>query len=84
MGKEGSEAGNYYNQSTIHFIRDSILSIPQQRKFDVINRFSEYLCLCGNEYFDLPQLDILEEKESNFQLIAKQNIEIDYNNIYKN
>ncbi len=80
MGKEGSEAGNYYNQSTIHFIRDSIHSSTQQRKFDVINRFSEYLCLYGNEYFALPQLDILEEK---FQLIAKKNIEIDDNNIYK-
>jgi hypothetical protein len=83
MGKEGSEAGKYYNQSTIQFIRESISAIVIQKKSDVINRFSEYLCLYGNEYFDLPQLDILEEKESNFQLIAKQNIEIDDNNIFK-
>ena len=83
MGREGSQAGSYYNQSTIQFIRESISAVEQPKKFDVINRFSEYLCLYGNEFFDLPQLDILEEKESNFQLIAKQNIEIDDNNIFK-
>ena len=79
MGKEGSEAGKYYNQSTIQFIRKNISAIIHLQRFDVITRFSKYLCLYANEYFDLPQL---YEKQSNFHLISRKNIEItDY--VYK-
>ena len=83
MGKEGSEAGNYYNHSTIQFIRENIC-VAQLKKFDVVQSFSKYLCLYANEYFDLP-LFMLEEKEKmgDFPLIEKENIEIDDNNIYK-
>ena len=73
MGKEGSEAGNYYNQSTIHFIRDSISVCLARQKFDVINIFSEYLCLYTTDYFHLPQ---------NNGKIKKENIKIE-NNIFK-
>ena len=85
MGKEGSEAGNYYNQSTIQFIRQNIISaLLKLKKFYVVQSFSKYLCLYANEYFDLP-LFMLEEKEKmgDFPLIEKENIEIDDNNIYK-
>ena len=78
MGREGSEAGDYYNQSTIQFIREYCNAIEQQRKFDVINRFTKYLLLNESEYFDL---SIVEEKD--FPLIRKENIEIDDNNIFK-
>ena len=73
MGKEGSEAGNYYNQSTIHFIRDSISVCLARHKFDVINIFSEYLCLYTTDNFHLPQY---------VRKINKENIKIE-NNIFK-
>ncbi len=83
MGKEGSEAGNYYNQSTIKFMRDSCHALFQQKKFDLIKQFSKYLCLYLNDYFYLSQIDLLEKNQDNFELITRKNIEIDENNIFK-
>ena len=38
-----SEAGNYYNFSSINFLRNIIVSISNQRPFDVIKELKEFL-----------------------------------------
>ena len=75
MARENTEAGNYYNNSTIKFLRENVQAIAQQNKFDVIKKFSKYLCLYSSVYFDVPQIDenILEK----VQLLKKENIKIE-------
>ena len=80
LAKEGSDAGNFYNEPTIKYLRDSVISITQQKKFDIIQKFSKYLCLYASEYFDCPRLD--DKQLDNGQLISKNNIEIT-DNIFK-
>jgi hypothetical protein len=74
LAKEGSEAGNFFNEPTIKYLRDSVISITQQQKFDIIKKFSKYLCLYAGEYFDIPRLD--DKQVDSGQLISKENIEI--------
>ena len=76
MGKEGSEAGNYYNQSTIKFMRYNCHALFQQKKFDLIDIFSEYLYLYSNVYFEVDQ-SYLENYFKVPQVIKKDNIQID-------
>ena len=80
MARENTEAGNYYNNSTIKFLRENVKAIAQQNKFDVIKKFSKYLCLYSSVYFDVPQIDeaILEKG----QILKKENIKIE-DNIFK-
>ncbi len=80
MAKEGSEAGNYYNQSCIKFLKNNILSFNQKMKFDLINKLSLFLCDSIYNYFETPQFDV--KKNKNFKLITKDNIKIE-NNIFK-
>ena len=82
MGKEGSEAGNYYNQSTIKFIKENIASSPLMNNFDLIKKFSLFLCQYSNYYFDLTKLDLSEYKQHKFQLIKEENIKTE-NNCFK-
>ena len=35
MAKEDTEAGNFYNNSTIEFLKKKIKSITQQKKYDI-------------------------------------------------
>ena len=44
MGKEGSEAGNYYNQVTIDFLISQINQAAQKKKFDIIEEVKKFLC----------------------------------------
>jgi len=80
MARENTEAGNYYNNSTIKFLRENVQAIAQQNRFDVIKKFSKYLCLYSSIYFDVPQIDeaILEKG----QILKKENIKIE-DNIFK-
>ena len=62
MAKEGSEAGNYYNQLCIKFLKNNILSFNQKMKFDLINKFSFFLCDSIYNYFETPQFDVKKMK----------------------
>ena len=75
MARENTEAGNYYNNSTIKFLKNQIQAIAQQSKFDVIKKFSKYLCLYSSVYFDVPQID--ENIFEKGQLLKKENIKIE-------
>ena len=52
LAKEGSEAGDYYNKSTISYLRESVIAIPKQQKFDILEKFKKYLYNTSSEYFD--------------------------------
>ena len=45
LAREETEAGNYYNKTTIDYLRDNIIAIPKQSKFDVIEKFKKFLCV---------------------------------------
>ena len=80
MAREGTEAGNYYNQITINFLRDNIIAIPKQSKFDVIEKFKKFLCLNASQYsqyFDVP--NISDNQLERGQIINSKNIECDGN-----
>ena len=54
MAREGSEAGNYYNQNTILFLRKQIKSYIKNQKFDVIESFRQYLSILSGTYIEKP------------------------------
>ena len=77
MAKEGTEAGNYYNQITIDFLKVYIISFQKQKKFDLIEEFKKFLCLNFNKYFDLSNIN--KNQLENNQIINMENIECDEN-----
>ena len=82
MAREGTEAGNYYNKSTIDFLRKTIAAYAQQKKFDVFKSFGAFLCLNVFDYFDLPiELNKEEnvEKKKNDQIKEENNDDINTN-----
>ncbi len=81
MAREEKEAGNFYNPSTIRFLRENVQAIPKQKKFDVITEFSKYLCLTSTEYFDLPEID--EQQMGKGKILKREDIEIDGDTWFK-
>ena len=54
MAREGTEAGNYYNQSTIDFLKKQIITETITKNFDVIESFKEYLSMSSGTYMENP------------------------------
>ena len=77
LAREGTEAGNYYNETTIDFLRDNIIAIPKQSKFDVIEKFKKFLCVNASQYFDVPNMS--ENQLERAQIINSKDIECDDN-----
>ena len=77
MAREGTEAGNYYNKTTIDYLRDNIIAIPKQSKFDVIEKFKKFLCVNASQYFDVPNMS--ENQLERAQIITSKDIECDDN-----
>ena len=50
MGKEGSEAGNYFNEQTIEYIRNLIKAETRIKLFDVIEEVKQFLSFNSNLY----------------------------------
>ena len=53
MAKEGSPAGNYYNDKTIEYMRYLIKAEINKKIFDIINEVKNYLSNNSNIYMDL-------------------------------
>ena len=43
LAKQNTEAGNYYNDTTIKYIKQTISVDPHHQPVDIVNRFYEYL-----------------------------------------
>ncbi len=71
LAKEGTQAGDYYNKSTISYLRENVMAIPKQQKFDVFEKFKKYLYNCSSEYFDFSSLNT-NESEKEVQMIEKK------------
>ena len=80
MAREGTEAGNYYNDTTINYLRDNIIAIPKQSNFDVIEKFKKFLCVNASQYFDVPNMS--EGQLERAQIINSKDIECD-DNLFK-
>jgi len=60
FANEGSEAGNYYNDFTIHFIENTYQKITSPKPFDIIKTIKE-------GFIELSK-DIIEKPEKNIEL----------------
>ena len=89
MAQEGTEAGNYYNESTIEYIKGTYISIKNAKPFNIIEKLKEYFCKIGEKIIKFQTLndkikpdDILRIKknEENEKLILnnKNDIILDY------
>ena len=77
MAREGSEAGNYYNNSTIQFLRKQIKSFTNVNSFDIIETFKSYLSIASGTYMEKPiEIENIkyEEKEKKFIIKSKDKI----------
>ena len=52
MAKEGTEAGNYYNQSAIDFLSTSITTTTKLKKYSVIATIKKYLHNMSSDIFE--------------------------------
>ena len=77
LAREGTEAGKYYNTTTIDYLRNNIISVTKQSKFDVIEKFKKFLCVNASQYFDVPNMS--ENQLERAQIINSKNIECDGN-----
>ena len=68
-----SEAGNYYNFSSINFLRNVLISVSNPKKFDVIEELKDFLSEKSFNYIE-------NEKSNNkTKPIEKENFEINNN-----
>ncbi len=77
MAREGSEAGNYYNNSTNQFLRKQIKSFTKLKSFDIIETFKSYLSIASGTYMEKPiEIENIkyEEKEKKFIIKSKDKI----------
>ena len=72
MANEGSEAGNYYNNSTLEFIKNQIISFTNIKKFPIIDKVKDFLFEHSEEFFNDPlknKDDIKDITENDKKLI---------------
>ena len=93
MAKEGSEAGNFYNESTIDYLRKQ-LSLSTIKSHDIIKEFKNFLSFISGKYMK-NKIDIesikYDEKERKLIILqpnklrkyyfAPNEIKVFYNNI---
>jgi len=65
--KEGSEAGDFYNNNTINFILNKCNTITDRTPFDIINSIKDTFCLVSENILEKPlkEEDIFVDSENN-------------------
>ena len=64
MAREKSNAGNYYNNFVIRFLRNQMNNFPQQTSFPIIKKIKEYFFNQSKSYLESPlKIDSFEESE---------------------
>ena len=78
MAKEGTEAGNYYNQSAIDFLSTNATTTTKLKKYPVIATIKKYLCKMSSDFFEssIPQKNIIDG-EVTIDNIKKNKLYID-------
>ena len=73
MAKEGSEAGNYYNESTIEYLRKKLICSCSNPDVDVIKQFKSYIALSSGRYMEEEiKGKSIEYYENDRKIIIKQ------------
>ena len=54
MANDKSEAGDYYNNSTLEFIKNQIISFVNNKRFPIIEKVKDYLFNHSEEFFNDP------------------------------
>ena len=88
MAKYGTEAGDYYNDSAIDYIKKAGHTVFHAQEFDVIEKLKEYFCKVGDTILKLenpsesikPENIELNDKQS--KLILKYNKKIELETFY--
>jgi HSP20 family molecular chaperone IbpA len=84
MAREGSEAGNYYNQNTILFLRKQIKSYIKDQRFDVIKSFRQHLSISSGTYMEKPiEINNVEYDEEKKKIVIKSNDKIKLKKYYE-
>ena len=78
MAKEGTEAGNYYNQSVIDFLSINTTYTIKLKKYPVKTTIKNYLCKMSSDFFEssIPQKNIIDG-EVTIDNIKKNKLYID-------
>ena len=72
MAREGTEAGKYYNQSTIDFLKKQIIIETFTKNFDIIESFKKFLSMCSGTYMEKPiGIDDIEYDNKQKKIIIK-------------
>ena len=72
MAREGTEAGKYYNQSTIDFLKKQIIIETFTKNFDIIESFKKFLSMCSGTYMEKPiGIDDIEYDNRQKKIIIK-------------
>ncbi len=83
MAREGSEAGDYYNNSTIQFLRKKIKSFNQIKNFDIIESFKNYLSIASGKYMEKPlEIENINYDEEKKKFIIKSENKINFKKCY--
>ena len=85
MAREGTEAGNYYNQSAIQFLSNNINTTSKLTKFPIKASIKNYLYSMSNDFFEtsIPQ----PKKDKKGKIVEKGVIidgEVTIDNVKKN
>ena len=78
MAKEGTEAGNYYNQSAINFLSTNTTTTTKVKKYPVKTTIKDYLYKMSSDFFEssIPQKNIIDG-EVTIDNIKKNKLYID-------
>lgn len=77
MAKEDSEAGKFYNHSSIEFLKSQIQAINRQKKYDIINNLKNFFMAYGENYFDHDSINSEPE-----DLFTKENLKVNEDKLY--
>ena len=73
MAQEESEAGKYYNNSTIEYLRKQLIACTKSKKYDVIETFKSYLATVSGRYMEEEiKQESIEYKKDERKFIIKQ------------
>ena len=76
MANDKSEAGDYYNNSTLEFIKNQIISFTNIKTFPIIEKVKDFLFEHSEEFFNEP----LENKEDIKEIIEGDKKSLKYTN----
>ena len=71
MANDGSEAGNFYNESTINCIKDQIIAFTNNNTFPIIEKVRDFLFEHSEDFFneELENIDDLKISEGEEKLL---------------